>query len=317
MNTKRMVMAGVDIGGTNTAVGLVDREGQCLRSVRFSTKAHNTSESFVEELVDHIGSMAADSETLLGIGIGAPNGNFYSGRIEHAPNLTWEPIVDLSSMTRSALSLPVVLTNDANAAALGEGLFGGAKGMKDYVMVTIGTGLGSGIVTNGKLLYGHTGFAGEMGHITAVPDGRQCSCGKKGCLETYVSARGLVQTSIDLCMERVHDTSLNCDAPGELTAQAVYQASQHGDTLAIKAFEQMGTTLGRTLADAVAFTSPEAIFLFGGICSAGALLMEPTRKSFEAHLLPMYKDKVELLQSSLSQQNAAVLGAAALAWNQQ
>jgi glucokinase len=249
-----------------------------------------------------------------GIGIGAPNGNYYTGSIEFAPNLAWKGVIPLAEMLDKRMKLPVVLTNDANAAAIGEMLYGAAKGMTNFIVITLGTGLGSGIVVNGELLYGHDGFAGELGHTIVDPEGRTCGCGRKGCLETYASATGIVRTVIEM-LDKVDKPSILRKAnTNKLQSKDVFLAAQQGDQLALDAFEYTGKILGLKLADAIAFSSPEAIILFGGLAKAGDYIFTPTKKYMEHFLLAIYKNKVKLLPSLLKKENSAVLGAAALVW---
>jgi glucokinase len=248
------------------------------------------------------------------VGIGAPNGSYNLGAIVDAPNLEWKGILPICSEMEDKLSVPVILTNDANAAAVGEMLFGAAKGMKDFIIITLGTGLGSGIVTDGKLVLGHDGFAGELGHTTVNPNGRKCGCGKLGCLETYVSAPGIRRTIFELMASSVEASSLRNFAYNDLSAKIISQKALEGDSIAREAFERTGEILGLKLADAVATLSPEAIFLFGGLSKAGDLIFEPTRRSMEKNLFPIYRNKVKILPSGLQDKNVAVLGAAALGW---
>lgn len=310
------IAIGIDIGGTNTVFGLVDREGNCLEERRISTREYEGVDAYLRHLfveIDLLIEQHPDHE-LKGIGIGAPNGNFYTGSIEFAPNLNWEGIIPLASRFEERYNLPTVLTNDANAAALGEMLFGAASGLKHFVVITIGTGLGSGIVVNGEVLYGHDGFAGEIGHTIAKPGGRRCSCGRFGCLETYVSGRGMRQTISELLGASFGDSKLRDIEPLKVTSKDVFEAAQAGDKIALEAFEYTGRRLGKALADTVAHLSPQSIFIFGGVAKAGDLLLEPTRKHFEENVLYIYKNKINILPSGLNDRNAAILGAAALLW---
>lgn len=311
------IVAGIDIGGTNTEIGLIDSSGNCLNKTVLRTSDYADPQILTLAMSSAIEEMAGkEIEGLKGIGIGAPNGNFYSGSIEHAPNLIWKGVLPLADMMHQHIPVPVALTNDANAAAVGEMKYGKAKGMKHFISVTIGTGLGTGIVVNGDILYGHTGFAGELGHTTSIPNGRQCTCGKKGCLETYVSARGLVMTTQEL-LAKDHKTSHLVKLDQDLlTPYRIHQAAKEGDPVATEAFEVLGQILGRALADTVALFSPEAIFLFGGLTRAGDLLLNPARKALNECLLPIFKDSVKLELSSLNEDNAAILGAGALILNQ-
>lgn len=308
---------GIDIGGTNSVFGYVDRQGRILAEGVLPTKQYADPAAFVEALADRMRraaeSMPEDAQ-LAGIGIGAPNGNYYRGTIEFAPNLAWEGIVPLAKMLEETMQAPAVLTNDANAAAIGEMVYGDAKGLKDFLLVTLGTGLGSGFVANGALIYGHDGFAGELGHTIVDPNGRACGCGRLGCLETYVSAPGIVRTVRDLLAESNTASALREADTGALTSKQIAEAALDGDPIALWAFEKTGEIFGRKLADTVAITSPAAIFLFGGLARSGALILEPTRRAMEETLLPIYRNKVRIELSALNDKNAAVLGAAALVW---
>ncbi|MFH2144188.1 MAG: ROK family protein [Bacteroidota bacterium] len=311
------IVAGIDIGGTNTVYGLVDYLGKCIVKDSFPTKNFAVFEDFIKELSARIQSLfqpISSKYILSGIGIGAPNGNYYKGTIEYAPNLNWYGIVNVSESIKRYFDLPVVLTNDANATALGEMMYGGAIDMKDFIVITLGTGLGSGIVVNGQIVYGHDGFAGEIGHTTVDPEGRSCGCGKKGCLETYVSASGLKKTVFEL-LKKSDKPSLLREI-SDFSGVDIDNAARNGDEIALEAFEFTGKILGIKLADAIAHTSPEAIFLYGGLAKAGELIFKPTKKYMEEFLLPIYKNKVQLIPSLIEDSNAAVLGAAALIWNE-
>jgi glucokinase len=315
----KQVVIGIDIGGTFTKIGVVDKEGNILSETTISTDAHENVTDCQRSLYEAIEKalLPCKKETeLKGIGIGAPNSNYYKGTIEHAANLKWKGIIPFVELFKKYYDIPIVLTNDANAAAIGEGVYGGARGMKDYLVVTLGTGLGSGFVANGKLIYGFNGFAGELGHIMAVNNGRECGCGKKGCLETYTSATGIKRTAFQLLADSYADSELRLYSFNELTSEKIYDAATNGDAIAIEAFEYTGRILGARLADAVAITTPEAIFLFGGLAKAGEILFKPTRESFEAHLLKVYQNKIKILPSGLQNKNIAVLGASALIWNE-
>jgi glucokinase len=317
MNQKEVVL-GVDIGGTNTAFGYVDREGNLLAEAVMPTEAHRPSEEFFERLHTQaeilFGSMR-ENFMLAGIGLGAPNGNYYKGTIEQPPNLSWK-YVDVVAALKRWYSIPIVLTNDANAAALGEQLFGAAKGMKDFIVITLGTGLGSGIVANGELIYGHDGFAGELGHTIVDPNGRLCGCGRHGCLETYASASGICRTVDELLKVPAPPSELREMNPKTITSKRIFEAAQRGDQLALEAFDLTGKYLGLKLADSVAHTSPEAIILFGGLAGAGDFIFVPTKKYMEEYLLAIFKNKVRLLPSGLPKGNSAILGAAALIWKE-
>jgi len=310
------VVLGVDIGGTNTKFGYVDKNGNLLAEGEMLTEAHRPAEEFFERLhteAENLFASKKDQLKLVGIGLGAPNGNYYKGTIEQPPNLSWK-YVDVVATLRRWYSIPVALTNDANAAALGEMLFGAAKGMKDFIVITLGTGLGSGIVANGELIYGHDGFAGEIGHTIVDPNGRQCGCGRRGCLETYASASGIRRTVEELLKKPAPPSELRGMNFEQVTSKRIFEAAQHGDSLALEAFELTGRYLGLKLADSIAHTSPEAIILFGGLAAAGDFIFVPTKKYMEEYLLNIFKNKVLLLPSSLPKGNAAILGAAALMW---
>lgn len=316
---KKEVAVGIDIGGTNTEFGLVDRIGHCLAHDCMKTNQYDDVIPFMDELTDKIKSQInclGEAIEVKGIGVGAPNGNYFNGTIEFAPNLKWKGVVRVSYLLEERMKLPVVLTNDANAAAIGEMLYGAAKGMKDFIVITLGTGLGSGIVVNGELLYGHDGFAGELGHTIVDPLGRKCGCGRSGCLETYASATGIVRTVKEMLLKNNRPSLLRTTKLSELNSRSVFFAAELDDQLALDAFEYTGKILGMKLADAIAFSSPEAIILFGGLAKAGDFIFLPTRKYMEQYLLSIYRDKVKLLPSLLKKENAAVLGAAALVWTQ-
>lgn len=311
------VTLGVDIGGTNTVFGYVDRKGNCLAGASIPTNAQEPAERLFSRLHDAAKRLLEslnEIPQLKGIGIGAPNANYYKGTIEQPPNLKWD-FVDVVAMLKKYYSVPVAITNDANAAALGEMLFGAAQGMKDFIVITLGTGLGSGVVANGELIYGHDGFAGEIGHTIYDPKGRRCGCGKKGCLEAYASATGLCRTVQELICNSTEPSPLRAVSYETLTSQMVFQMAAQGDRLALEAFEITGEILGMKLADSVAHLSPEAIILFGGLALAGDLIFKPTKRSLEAHLFPVFRNKVKLIPSKLTAGNTAVLGASALIWN--
>jgi glucokinase len=314
----REVAIGVDIGGTNTAFGVVDREGNCLAEGSIPTAGHPQAEAYAAAVSAQIESLLrkVPGASLRGIGIGAPNGNYYNGTIEFAPNLPWKGVIPLAALFQKHTPLPVKITNDANAAAIGEMVYGGAKGMRDFIVITLGTGLGSGLVANGELIYGHDGFAGELGHTIVDPNGRICGCGRRGCLETYVSAPGIKRTVFALLAESNVESKMRAINFNDLTAAMVSQFAREGDPIAREAFEYTGRILGIKLADAIAHTSPEAIFLFGGLANAGELIFEPTLRFMNQYVLKIYQDKVKLLPSGLKDKNVAVLGASALLWNE-
>jgi glucokinase len=312
---------GIDIGGTGTKFGIVDRVGNVLFSGDMSTKKHAQVETFIDELYTHLKILidkAGGLGRMKGIGVGAPNGNFYTGTVEYAPNLPWKGIIPLAKMIQDKFKLPVVLTNDANAAAEGEMIYGAAQGMKDFIMITLGTGVGSGIVANGKLIYGHDGFAGELGHTIVIPDGRiHEGTGKKGSLESYASATGVRLTTLEMLQNSKTQSALRKFKPEELDSKKVYEAAIAGDELAKQVFEFTGKILGLALANAVMFSSPEAIILFGGLTKAGELILKPTRQHMEENLIKVFQNKVKILVSHLKESDAAILGASALAWELQ
>lgn len=306
---------GIDIGGTNTDIGLVRDDGRCMAKKNLPTNKYYDASVYVSDICDKIKDLMGENEVTAidGIGIAAPAGNFYTGCIENATNLNFKGVIDLAAMFHDHLDVPVVVSNDANAAAYGELVYGGAKGMKHFVMFTLGTGVGSGIVVDGKLVHGKTGGAGELGHAILIPEGRPCGCGRKGCLETYTSATGIRRTALEM-MEAIpdYDGALRKVDPKELTSKMVGDAAKYGDPLAIKVFEKTGYWLGIALANAVAFSGPEAIFLMGGPVKAGEVLLKPTRESFKKHLCFVYDGSVDIHVSELPDNDAAILGAAAL-----
>ncbi len=316
--SKLSVTLGIDIGGTNTVFGFVDKEGKCVAESSIPTNAFEPAEKLFERMfpqVDAVYQTIAKNYYLVGIGIGAPNANYYTGMVELPPNLNWQ-IVNVLEIVKKYYDIPSAITNDANAAALGEMKFGAAKGMKNFIVITLGTGLGSGIVANGDLIYGHDGFAGEIGHVIVVEGGRQCGCGRNGCLETYASATGIRRTVFELLCNSNDVSQLRSFPFEEVTSKMIYEAAVSGDKIALAAFAFTGEILGKALANSVAYTSPEAIILFGGLASAGDILFKPTQKAMEDNMLNIFKNKVKLLPSALHSGNTAVLGAAALIWNE-
>lgn len=309
---------GVDIGGTNTAFGLVDVDGNMHGEAAISTRQYDDVNQYIEELYIGMQTLLKNIDgayELVGVGIGAPNANYYNGTIENAANLRWKGVIPVvEKIKRFFPNMPVIMTNDANAAAVGEMVYGGARGMKDFIVVTLGTGLGSGFVANGQLIYGHDSFAGELGHVIVNRTGRVCGCGRKGCLETYVSATGIKRTVFKLIADHIDNSEFRDVTYNSLTAEQITKAALNGDPLAIEAYEYTGMLLGQALADAVTITSPEAIFLFGGLAKAGKYLFEPTRKYMEMHMLSNFRNKVKLLPSGIDGKNAAILGASALVW---
>lgn len=312
---KQNVTIGIDIGGTNTKIGVVNAAGKILANSRIDTTNYPKIDAFVDALCTEIKTLlekSGDTE-LAAIGIGAPNGNYLKGTIEQAPNLAWKGIVPLSDMVKKVFPVTVALTNDANAAALGEMIYGGAKGMKNFIILTLGTGLGSGIVINGELVYGKTGFAGEMGHLTMEPFGRECGCGREGCLETYVSSTGIVKTVHELFAERRDPSALRKIPFDDLTSKMIADAADDGDQIALAAFEQTAEMLGLAINNAAAFCSPEAVFLFGGLAQSGDLLMDPLKRYVDENIMGYYRKSFKIMQSKLSEADAAILGASALA----
>ena len=306
---------GIDIGGTNTDIGLVSSEGRCVARKNLPTAKYYDADLYVADICKKIKEMMAEQhvDAIDGIGIAAPMGNYYTGCIENATNLNFKGVTDLNALVHKYMDVPVTVSNDANAAAYGELIYGGAKGMKNFITFTLGTGVGSGIVIDGKLLHGKTGNAGELGHVIMIPGGRQCGCGRKGCLETYVSATGIRRTAIEILEQNPdYDGPLSKIPKEELTSKDVGDAANAGDPLAIKIFELVGEGLGVAMANAVAFSSPEAIFLMGGPVKAGEVLMRPVRESFKKHLCFVYDNSVEVRVSELSGNDVAILGAAAL-----
>ena len=310
---------GMDMGGTNTVFGIVDARGHIIASDSIKTKKHSVFEDYIAELHDGVMRLvkANDLEDQIqGIGIGAPNGNYYTGEIQNAPNLPWGPNLPLAeSISKSFDGIPVAVTNDANAAALGEMTYGAARGMKDFIMITLGTGVGSGIVVNGQLVYGHDGFAGELGHVIVKrTNGRLCGCGRVGCLEAYCSATGVARSAREFLEVRSEPSMLRNLQVEDITSKDVYDAAIAGDPLAKDIFDYTGTILGQAMADMVAFSSPQAFILFGGLAKSGELLLKPLKDAFEKNLLPIYKGSVDILISELKEADAAVLGASALGW---
>lgn len=311
---------GLDMGGTNSVFGIVDQRGNIKAQTAIKTKGYADVNDYVkagvealQPTIDIIGGI----ENIVGIGIGAPNGNYYSGNIENAPNLEWEGVVPIARLFSEALGIPAQVTNDANAAAMGEMTYGVARGMKNFIMITLGTGVGSGIVVDGKVVYGSDGFAGELGHVI-VDEGntaRNCGCGRKGCLETYCSATGVARTARMLLEQKTDPSPLRELDPEKITSLDVFLAAEKGDSIAKEIFEYTGTILGKACANFAAFNSPEAFVFFGGLTKAGKYIMDPIRKAYDENVLFNYKGKTKLLVSTLAGSEAAVLGASALAWD--
>ena len=310
---------GIDIGGTTTKFGIVNANGKILVQDRIDTNTHTDINDFIIALHVAIAPMIEDNgglENFIGIGIGAPNGNFYTGTIEYAPNLIWKGIVPIASLVEKRFGLPTKLTNDANAAAVGEMMYGCAKGIKHFITITLGTGVGSGIVIDGKIVVGHDGFAGELGHTIVRKGGRfHKGTGSHGCLESYASATGVKETAFEfLAAEPTEESLLRNYITEELTSQTVYECAIKGDAIAQKVFEFTGEILGEALANFVMFSSPQMIVLFGGLTKAGDLLMKPTKASMEANLIQIFKNKVQLVYSNLRESDAAIVGASALVY---
>lgn len=315
----QQLAVGIDIGGTNTKFGIVDRRGNILCDGRMLTNQHEDVHGFLDELHEHLSVLIAQVggiDNIRGIGVGAPNGNFYTGNIEYAPNLRWKGVIPLAKLLGEKFGVPAILTNDANAAALGEFQYGAARSMRDFIVITLGTGVGSGIVANGQLIYGHDGFAGELGHCIVLPGGRyHPGTGAHGSLEAYASATGVTNTALEFLANRPDTKSILRDyAKEEINSKVIYEAAMKGDPLAVEVYEFTGKILGEALANFVMFSSPEAIILFGGLTKAGDMIMKPVREHMEKNLLPIFQNKVKLVFSELKESDAAILGASALAW---
>ncbi|MEI6151729.1 MAG: ROK family protein [Chitinophagia bacterium] len=311
-------IVGVDIGGTGTKFGIVDNLGNVLSSDTMSTRGHADIHAYIDELydklmilIDKVGGVGR----IKGIGVGAPNGNIYTGTIEYAPNLPWKGVIPLAKLIQDKFKLPVKLTNDANAAAVGEMTYGAAKGMKNFILIALGTGVGSGIVANGELIYGHDGMAGELGHTIIIPDGRiHPGTGKKGSLESYASATGVAKSAVEILNNTDKPSTLRNIPIENIDSKAVFEAATAGDEVAKEVFEYTGRILGISLANFVMFSSPEAIILFGGLTKAGDLILKPTREHMEANLIEVFQNKIKILVSHLKESDAAILGASALMW---
>ena len=320
-NELKPYVIGIDLGGTNSVFGIVDARGEIKATTAIKTGGFTKAEDFVkasvealQPIIDTVGGL----DKIKAMGIGAPNGNFYKGTIEHAPNLPWAhtSIVPLAQMFSDALNgLPVALTNDANAAALGEMTYGAARGMKNFIDITLGTGVGSGIVINGQMVYGCDGFAGELGHVIVVPDGRPCGCGRKGCLETYCSATGVARTAREFLKNSDEPSLLRDMKPEDITSYDVSVAASKGDALAQRVYAFTGKLLGESCANFAAFSSPEAFVFFGGLTKAGDLLMKPLKEAYDKNILNVFKGKAKFLVSTLDGSSAAVLGASAVGWD--
>lgn len=311
-------VVGIDIGGTNTVFGIVDARGVVIASSSIKTLKHADVNDYIDELHENVMRLLEANDAIdkvHGIGIGAPNANFYTGTIERLVNIPWPTPLPLAQMVSEKFGIPVAITNDANAAAIGEMTYGAARGLKNFIMITLGTGVGSGIVINDQLVYGHDGFAGELGHVIMKRNnGRLCGCGRTGCLETYCSASGVARTAREFLEVRNDESLLRRIPVEEITSKDVYDAAVAGDKLAKEIFEFTGNILGEAFADFTVFSSPEAIILFGGLAKSGDLLMRPLRESMERNMMPQFKGKVKVLLSELKEADAAVLGASALGW---
>ena len=309
---------GIDMGGTNTAFGIVDARGTVIASSSIKTAKHSKIEDYIDELHTEINRIivANDAEGKInGIGIGAPNANYFTGTIEDGVNLPWPTPIPLADLITKKFGIPCVITNDANAAAIGEMTYGAARGLKDFIMITLGTGVGSGIVVNGQMVYGHDGFAGELGHVIMKRNnGRVCGCGRTGCLEAYCSATGVARTAREFLEIRDEESLLRDYDIESITSKDVYDCAVKGDKLAIDIFNYTGTILGEALADFVTFSSPEAFVIFGGLTKSGDYIMNPIREAFDKNIMKVFKGKVKILISELKESDAAVLGASALGW---
>lgn len=314
------VVLGIDIGGTNTEIGVVNKEGKILDREHLPTMTNCNVDDYIKALVSKMKSLIdrqAMDTTIIAVGIGAPNGNYYKGSIEDAVNLGWGKSVPFIDLLKTYFpKYEFALTNDANAAAVGEMIFGGAKMMKDFIMLTLGTGVGSGIVINGNLVLGHDGFAAELGHTTAIEGGRECGCGNFGCLETYCSATGIVKTISELIAASRTESALRDIPPTKLTSKDIYDAAEAGDEIALEAFEITGELLGKAMANMVAFSSPEAFFLFGGLAQAGNYIFDPTKKYLKLYQRSIYSREIKVLPSQLKGASIAIMGAAALAFQE-
>lgn len=318
-NIEKPYVIGLDMGGTNSVFGIVDQRGTIKAQTVIKTKAYPDVNDYVKAAVEALQpalDLVGGIQNIKGMGIGAPNGNYYTGNIEYAANLLWQGIVPIAQLFEEALGIPCRVTNDANAAAMGEMTYGVARGMKNFIMITLGTGVGSGIVVDGKVVYGSDGFAGELGHFVVdhTPSGRPCGCGRSGCLETYCSATGVARTAREVLEKSAVDSPLRQLDPDSITSFDVFQAAEQGDPVALEIFEFTGSLLGRTCADFTTFNTPEAFVFFGGLTKAGDYLMRPLRKAFEENVLHLFRGKTQLLISGLNGSEAAVLGASALGW---
>ncbi|WP_332033180.1 ROK family protein [Kaistella sp.] len=317
IDLSKQIALGIDIGGTNTKYGFVNHRGEILEKGSLKTDEYEKVEDFIDALYNKMSPLMkkhSNQTRLDGIGVGAPNANYYTGTIEQAPNLRWKGIIPFAELMTKKFGLPCKMTNDANAAALGEMMFGAARGMKDFIMMTLGTGVGSGIISGGNLIYGHDGFAGELGHTIIKPGGRKhWSTGSEGSLEAYASATGIAITAKKMRAE-FPDSMLNQYPEEEINSKVVHECAKKGDPTAIEVFRYTGQKLGEALANFVMFSSPEAILLFGGVIKAGDFILKPTKLHMERNLLPIFRNKVRLVFSELDEADAAILGASALVW---
>ncbi len=319
MNVEKPYVIGLDMGGTNSVFGIVDQRGSIKAQTAIKTQAYPDFDDYVKAAVETLQpalDVVGGIDLIRGMGIGAPNGNYYTGNIEYAANLLWKGVVPLAEKFEDALGIPVRVTNDANAAAMGEMTYGVARGMKNFIMITLGTGVGSGIVVDGKIVYGSDGFAGELGHFVVdhTPAGRACGCGRSGCLETYCSATGVARTAREIMESTDAPSPLRDLDPSKITSYDVFLAAEKGDKVALDIFEFTGRLLGTACADFTTFNTPEAFVFFGGLTKAGEYLMKPIREAYDENVLNLFKGKAKLLVSSLNGSEAAVLGASALGW---
>ncbi len=311
---------GIDMGGTNTKFGIVDARGNVLNSSSIRTQKYADINEYCDALCQEMMKLVdaqGGIELIRGVGVGAPNANYYTGNIENAPNLPWKGIVPFAQLIADRMGVPCRITNDANAAAMGEMTYGVARGMKNFIMITLGTGVGSGIVIDGKVVYGHDGFAGELGHtkIERGEKARLCGCGQRGCIEAYASANGVARTAQELLLTTTRPSLLRSLKTAEVTSKDVFDAAMQGDEMAKEIFNYTGDLLGKKLADFIAFSAPEAIILFGGLTKAGDILMQPIVRSMNENVVRFWKDKVKVLFSTLKDSDAAILGASALVWD--
>jgi len=309
---------GMDMGGTNTVFGIVDARGTVISKSAIKTSTHDDITLYINDIYVELMKLinaAGGIDKIKGIGVGAPNGNYYTGNIEFAPNLPWKGVIPFANMMADKFGIPTALTNDANAAAVGEMIYGAARGMKNFIMITLGTGVGSGIIIDGKVVYGHDGFAGELGHVIVVRNnGRLCGCGRSGCLEAYASATGVARSAREILEISTKSSLLRNISKEDITSKDVFDAAMQGDEIAREIFNYTGKILGESFADFVAFSAPEAIILFGGLAKAGDMIMHPIVENMEKNMLNIWKGKVKVLFSELKEADAAVLGASALAW---